>query len=142
MLILPFKMNNEMYAFEIESIKEIIPVVEFQKLPASPEYIKGIINYRGSACPVIDLKYLLTGSESKLFLSTRIIIIEKNKNEQIFGFLAEQITETNYINEYDVQTLSEGLSNAAYISKILIYEGKIIQMLCPQKIFLDKLTIF
>lgn len=131
MLILPFKIADDNFAVGIDSIKEIIPVVDFNKLPSSPDYVKGLINYRGSVCPVLDVSMLIKNKPSKIFLSTRIIMIDMKNVNCSFGLLAEQVTETTYIDENDFINISAGLTTASYIDKTIIINGKIVQFVNP-----------
>lgn len=142
MLILPIKIADDTYAIGIENIQEIIPVVEFSILPSAPDFIKGLINYRGSVCPVIDISQLIKGISAKIFLSTRIIMIDSGVENCAFGLLAEQVTETVYVNPQDFNSVSGGLTSASYIDKTIILDGKIVQIINPEKIYSEKLTIF
>ncbi len=38
------------------NVKEIIPYQESVNIPNAPEFIEGIINYRGNVIPIINLK--------------------------------------------------------------------------------------
>jgi chemotaxis-related protein WspB len=142
MLILPIKIAEDTYAIGIENIKEIIPVVEFSILPSAKDYIKGLINYRGTVCPVIDISQLIKGISAKIFLSTRIIMIDSGTEYGAYGLLAERVTETVYVNPDDFNPVSGSLTSATFIDKTIILDGKIVQIINPEKIFSKKLTIF
>ena len=142
MLILPLEISGETYAMMIDNIKEIIPVVEFIELPSTPEYIKGMINYRGRVCPVIDLSMLLKNIPSKIFLSTRIIMIDSGDENCSFGILAQQITETVFIKSDSFEDIPTAMQMSGYIDKTMIMNGQIIPILNPKKIYLEKITIF
>ncbi|MBX3043311.1 MAG: chemotaxis protein CheW [Candidatus Kapabacteria bacterium] len=142
MLILPLEISGETYAMMIDNIKEIIPVVEFIELPSTPEYIKGMINYRGRVCPVIDLSILLKNIPSKIFLSTRIIMIDSGNENCSFGLLAQQITETVFIKSDSFEDIPTAMQMSGYIDKTMIMNGQIIPILNPKKIYLEKITIF
>lgn len=135
MLILPFKIASETYCLNIENIKEIIPVVEFKPLPESKDYFKGLINYRGSVCPVIDISLLISGIESQMFLSTRIIIIEIENSNECFGIMGEKITETLYVENHELMDLPNGLTFAKYIESTIIKDSKIMKLINPKKLF-------
>jgi chemotaxis-related protein WspB len=59
MLLLLFEIGNGRYALEVNQIIEIVPLVKFKKIPHSPDYVAGLMNYRGKGLPVIDLNLLL-----------------------------------------------------------------------------------
>lgn len=142
MLILPLKIQNDSYAIGIDNIKEVIPVVEFSEIPGSPDFMKGLINYRGQVCPIIDLSSLLKNVNSKNFLSTRIIIFEITDDKVLFGLLAEQVTETVFIDFNEISRVADGLTSESYIESTIIFNNKIIRILNPQQIYFDKVKIY
>ena len=56
---LSFMLDNEIFATDVENVLEILEVKPITKVPKSPEYLKGVINLRGSVLPVVDLKKIL-----------------------------------------------------------------------------------
>ena len=55
MLYLQFKINDQSFVMATESVVTLIPVVEIEFTPDKPEYIPGVINYKGDTVPVIDI---------------------------------------------------------------------------------------
>ena len=53
---LSFTLGDETFAVEILSVQEIRTWEVPTLLPRSPEYMKGVINLRGTIVPVIDLR--------------------------------------------------------------------------------------
>ncbi len=50
-----FGLNNEEYALLVSAVREITKLEDITHVPDTPSYIKGIINLRGKAIPVIDI---------------------------------------------------------------------------------------
>lgn len=96
MLVLVFHLGDDKYIVKHEKVKEISPMVMLKKIPHSPAYFAGLFNYRGLIVPVIDLCQLIQKRFCQMRLSTRIIIVEsdlKNDAPEIFGFMAERVTD-------------------------------------------------
>ena len=53
---LTFIMNNEEYGVEILDVQEIRGWESCTELPNMPDYVKGVINLRGTIVPIIDLR--------------------------------------------------------------------------------------
>ncbi len=49
------QIGGELYAVDIDSVKEVVPVSQLSKTPNTPDHIKGIANVRGSTYVVYDL---------------------------------------------------------------------------------------
>ena len=97
MLLLLFEIGSGRYALDTSQIIEIVPLVTLKKIPATPDYISGLMNYRGEGIPVVDLCQLVDNSFCDDALSTRIIIVNyhlKNDGYKPLGLIANDITET------------------------------------------------
>ena len=97
MLLLLFEIGNGRYALDINQIVEIVPLVKLKKIPTSPTYVSGLMNYRGEGIPVVDLCQLVDNIDCEDALSTRIIIVKYplhiNGNRSL-GLIANNATET------------------------------------------------
>ena len=51
-----FCLADEDYGVEITKVQEIISYRKLTKLPNVPDFIKGVLNLRGTVVPVIDLR--------------------------------------------------------------------------------------
>jgi len=97
MLLLLFEIGSGRYVLDVNQIVEIVPLVNFKKLPHAPGYVAGLMNYRGKGIPVIDLNQLVESVPSEEALSTRIIIIKYSvagKDSKYLGLIANNATET------------------------------------------------
>ena len=97
MLLVLFQLQDDAYAIDSAKVIEVIPFLMTQKIPMTPKFITGMVNYRGNPVPVIDLGLLLNEKPCRQQLSTRIILISVSvgqKFKKIIGLLAENVTET------------------------------------------------
>ncbi len=97
MLLLLFEIGNGRYALDINRIIEIVPLVKLKKIPKTPDFISGLMNYRGEGIPVIDLCQLVDSVAFEDALSTRIIVINysiENEVDKPLGLIANNVTET------------------------------------------------
>ena len=51
-----FIVGEEEFAVPILNIQEIIKPIEYTRVPATPNYVLGVFNLRGSVIPLIDLR--------------------------------------------------------------------------------------
>ena len=63
------------------NVKEIIPYQESIQVPNTPNFIEGIINYRGNVIPVINLKRRFKLGAQEVTKDTRIIVITLGNKE-------------------------------------------------------------
>jgi len=51
--------NNEFYGISYQYVKEVLHNIKPTKLPRTPSFIVGVINWRGALIPIVDLKQML-----------------------------------------------------------------------------------
>lgn len=54
--LLAFRLGSEYFAVEILRVLEIRELSPITPIPNSPEYVKGVMNLRGTIIPVVDLR--------------------------------------------------------------------------------------
>jgi len=91
-----FAIAKEEFAFDIESVQEIITYQEVTPLPESSEYIDGVINLRGSIIPVVNLPKKLQYKPNITDKSKIVVcIIEDEK----VGFLVDDVNDIMFIED-------------------------------------------
>lgn len=53
---LSFELVQEEYCIDIKRVREILGMPSITQVPQTPDYIRGVMNLRGSIIPVIDLR--------------------------------------------------------------------------------------
>ena len=100
---LTFFLGEEQYGIAINRIKEIIALMKVTYVPKTPEYMKGVINLRGSIIPVVDTRLRFgMGVQEEETMHTAIIIVEVDKVN--IGFIVDRVEEVASI---DSSNLSE-----------------------------------
>ena len=131
-LYLQLYVGNSRFALSAKDVIAIVPVVSLHKVPKSPDYIVGILNYHGDSVPVIDVRVLLDGKKSNNRLSTRIVIIKfdaDTNDRRMIGLLAEKLTEVTRVDESEFKASGVQNDNATYLGDVLTDEKGILQRL-------------
>ena len=71
-----FEIGGQIYAIEVEYVREIVRIVEITPLPNAPSLIEGVIDLRGTVIPVMDLARVLNRGEGSAGMHARIIVLE------------------------------------------------------------------
>lgn len=92
---LTFELEKELFAVDVSKVREVLDFSKITKIPHTPEYMKGVINLRGSVVPVIDLRLKFGMSETKTTIDTCIIVLEIDMDNEtiIIGALADSVQE-------------------------------------------------
>ena len=92
---LTFKLSDEVFALDITKVREVLDFIAITKVPCTPDFMRGVINLRGSVVPVVDLRLKFGMSRTEKTVNTCIIIVEVNVDSEttILGALADSVQE-------------------------------------------------
>lgn len=141
MLLLLFEIGGGRYALDTNQVLEIVPLVKFKKIPATPDYVAGLMNYRGTGTPVIDLNQLVDSVSFEDVLSTRIIIVNypvAGRGDRPLALIANNVTETASVQMTKPPPAGVIMDKSLYEGEIIPDTNNIIQWFDLQKILSDK----
>ena len=92
---LTFKLAEETFALDVAKVREILELTGITKVPRTPEFMRGVINLRGSVVPVIDLRLKFGMPTTEQTVNTCIIVVEVQLADEIIilGALADSVQE-------------------------------------------------
>lgn len=92
---LTFRLCSEVFALDIGKVREVLDFTSVTKVPQTPEFMRGVINLRGSVVPVIDLRLKFGLEATPQTVNTCIIITEiaLDGETTVLGALADSVQE-------------------------------------------------
>jgi purine-binding chemotaxis protein CheW len=92
---LTFRLGEEVFALEISQVREVLDFTQITRVPRMPEFMRGVINLRGSVVPVVDLRLKFGMSATERTVNTCIIIVEVSIDGErsLLGALADSVQE-------------------------------------------------
>ena len=95
-----FKLENEVSGVNVMQVQEVLRYTEIAPVPGAPDYVLGIINLRGNVVTVIDTRLKFGLMPAEVTDSSRIIIIEAEK--QVVGILVDSVAEVVYLKASEI----------------------------------------
>lgn len=136
---LTLSLGEECFAFSITNVREILDMTDITRIPQTPEFLRGVVNVRGSAVPVVDLRMKFGMGRVERTLNTRIVIVEvvKESNTRIVGALADSVKEVLELEPGQIEPPPDmGTSiKADFIRGIGKSGGRFILILDTSKVF-------
>lgn len=145
--VLEFELNadncSEKYGIEIQYLNEVYSVKKVTRLPCTPVFVIGIINFRGKIISVIDIRNFLGFSTGRIEAdNVKKVIVVKVKDIEV-GIAADSILLCNVIplNKVQKNALKTMNFNSNYF-KGITKEGSIIlnikNIILDEKIIIDE----
>ena len=92
---LTFNLGEESFALDVSHVREILEFTTTTKVPKTPDYMRGVINLRGSVIPVLDMRLKFGMSVTEKTVNTCIIVVEVSfeGEDTIIGALVDSVQE-------------------------------------------------
>lgn len=102
---LTFSLEEEIFAFEVLKVKEVLEVTHITKVPKTPPFMSGVINLRGGVVPVIDLRIKFDMSGKVHNVDTAIIIVETEFDGEtiVIGALVDGVKEVIRLDSTQIE---------------------------------------
>ncbi len=107
--LVTFKLSEQRFGIPIDSVQEVVKLIEITRVPNVAYYIIGVINLRGIITPVADLRKRLHLDEAVLTKHSRIIVL--TIDGQAIGFLVDAIADILTTSKNDIQPAPPLVSN-------------------------------
>ncbi|MEN8166948.1 MAG: chemotaxis protein CheW [Pseudomonadota bacterium] len=92
---LTFRLGDEDYGVDILRVREIRGWESVTRIPNSPEYVKGVLNLRGSIVPIFDMRQRL-GMQLRDYSKDTVVIVLRVKgasSEKNIGVVVDEVSD-------------------------------------------------
>ncbi|MDD4731748.1 MAG: chemotaxis protein CheW [Desulfovibrio sp.] len=92
---LTFTLGKEVFALDIATVREVLELTHVTRIPRTPDYMRGVINLRGHAVPVVGMRRKLNMKDVEDTINTCIIIVEVEYDGErtVLGALVDSVRE-------------------------------------------------
>ena len=137
MLFILFQIGRDRYALAASSIIEVLPLMNLKRVPCAPVGVAGVLNYRGTPVPVIDLNEMTMGEPAARRLSTRIILVTyllDAQHPRALGLIAEHATNMIQRSIQDFIETGVESDDARYLGRVANDAGGLIQWIAVERL--------
>ena len=88
-----FRLGDELFAINVVQVREVLDMSVITRVPRAPGYMRGVVNVRGSAIPVVDLRVKFGLPPSADTVNTRIVVLELSLDGEavVVGGIADSV---------------------------------------------------
>ncbi|MBL4798547.1 MAG: purine-binding chemotaxis protein CheW [Oleispira sp.] len=140
---LTFIMSGEEYGVDILAVQEIRGWEPTTVVPNAPDYIKGVINLRGTIVPIMDLRSRFNLEKVEYSPVTVVIIlkVETERGERVMGIVVDAVSDVHSISDSDTRNspdLIEDLNTEFIRSLVSVDDTMIILLDVKRLLTIDK----
>ena len=103
-----FKIGKEYFAISVYKVLEIIQFEQITQIPNSSDFIRGVINFRGTIVPVIDMhkRFNIEKPENE----NRMVVVVDMQNKEYnvtMGLLVDQVVNVIEFNYKSIRSVPD-----------------------------------
>ena len=98
---LTFQLGDELYGVDILRVQEIKGYTTVTKIPNTPDYIKGVMNLRGTIVPIVELRTTFGMPTIDYTMFTVIVVVVVR--DRIMGLVVDSVSDVLNISKKDIQ---------------------------------------
>jgi len=132
-----FNLNGQFYGAEASQVFQIIKYQEVTKAPRMPKFIEGIINFRGTVLPIINLNKRFELGELEIGRKTKILVIKLGDKQA--GFIVNDVSEIVKFSDEDIEpapSLLYGEANS-FLTKVGKKGDMLVSIIDLEKVLKD-----
>jgi len=97
MILLIFSLQDVRYSLDVKNVEEVVPLPAITPFASLPSFIRGIINLRGNAVPVIDLRTRLGLMKCQDELYNKVVIVKLGN--KLTGLVVDKVFSVLEVSE-------------------------------------------
>ena len=131
---LTFTLGEEEYGVDILKVQEIRGYDTITRMPDAPDFIKGVINLRGTIVPVVDMR--IKFKLGKVVYDEFTVMIILNLGRRVVGMVVDGVSDVMQLNPDQIRPAPEfgGGINTKYITGLGALEQRMLILVVIEKL--------
>jgi len=130
---LTFILAGEEYGVDILRVQEIKGWDAVTQVPNTPEYVRGVINLRGTIVPIIDLRIRFAMEQLEYGPTTVVIVLKvlSGESSRIMGIVVDGVSDVYNVQKDDIKAapdFGEGV-DSTFVSGLATVAEKMVIIL-------------
>lgn len=131
---LTFRLGGEEYGIDILKVQEIRGYEEPTTIANAPDFIKGVINLRGTIVPIVDMRIKFRLGEARYDSFTVVIIL--NVSDRVVGIVVDSVSDVMTLATSQVREAPEfaGAMDTSYITGLGTIDERMLILIDIEKL--------
>jgi purine-binding chemotaxis protein CheW len=126
--LIAFSIGEEVYGVEITTVREIRAWNGATPLPNTREFVRGVINLRGTIVPIFDLRARFGDGKTSPTKTHVVVVI--SVGEKWVGILVDAVSDILTVAREDIHPVPEGSgADGELLSGIVTHESRMVGLI-------------
>jgi purine-binding chemotaxis protein CheW len=116
--ILSFFISKEIFAFDTDTVRNILEPGKITPVPNTKDFFMGVINLHGNIIPVVDLRKIMGVKDAQINKDTVIVVVSNDgQNDSLIGMIVDGVKEVLSLTEdYALQDTIIDINNKSSVN--------------------------
>jgi purine-binding chemotaxis protein CheW len=131
--VLVFVIGKEEYGVDILKVQEIRGYEKVTAIPSAPEFLKGVVNLRGTIVPVIDMRIKFRLPEPRYDSFTVVVILRLAS--RVIGIVVDGVSDVMLLAANDVKDPPRlgSVVDSSYLTGVATLKDRMVLLLDIEK---------
>jgi len=126
--LIAFSIGEQSYGVEITTVREIRAWNGATPLPNTREFVRGVINLRGTIVPIFDLRARF--GEGMTAPTKNHVVVVMSVGEKWVGMLVDAVSDILTVSRNDIHAVPEGnMLDTELLDGIVTHEGRMVGLI-------------
>jgi purine-binding chemotaxis protein CheW len=126
--LIAFSIGEQTYGVEITTVREIRAWNGATPLPNTREFVRGVINLRGTIVPIFDLRARF--GEGPTSPTKNHVVVVMSVGEKWVGILVDAVSDILTVSKDDIHNVPEGKSiDTELLNGIVTHESRMVGLI-------------
>ena len=126
--LIAFSIGEQTYGVEITTVREIRAWNGATPLPNTRDYVRGVINLRGTIVPIFDLRARF--GEGQTSPTKNHVVVVMSVGEKWVGILVDAVSDILTVNKEDIHAVPEGNAvDTELLNGIVTHESRMVGLI-------------
>ena len=122
--LLTFELDSQRFGLPMADVQEVVRVAAFARLPKAPQVIEGVLNFRGAAVPVLDIRARF-GLPPRAVRTTDHLVVAR-AGKRIAAIRVDRVSDLIEAAAQDIEDVKSVTPHSDYVSGVLKLPSDII----------------
>lgn len=114
--LLLFHLDRQRFGVPVAEVLEVARAVSLAQLPKAPTIVEGVINLRGHAVPVLDIRARFGLTTKPIELSDQMIIARAR--DRVVAIRVDQVADIVTVDESDIEDIKSLAPNQVRVAGV------------------------
>jgi purine-binding chemotaxis protein CheW len=134
MQVVSFKVGDEYYGIDIQLVREIRAWSSTTQLPNTPQFVRGVINLRGTIVPILDLRARFGQGTTEPGTAHVVIVVAIGK--RLAGILVDSVSDIVTLPKGDIKPVPtvEGSTASDCLEGLVTVNEQMIALVAVERV--------